>query len=260
MIVPKTALIATTIADAPRVSFSAASACGAVTSSQNEREPVLERLRDHRRERDQDDQAQVRDDEAAGEPGAGEAEPEARPRRCLRSCDGPLTHSVATPRFVSISAIEPFSGSKNSVVTSSQPPRSAIVNRSGGVGNLSSFCLQHRLDHRPVAAVGPQLLRLVGVEVVDERLRRVVRLGRDRDRRLDQDRAVGDDVLDVLAGVLRGDRLVLVGEQDVALAAEERPQRVTGALVLDRRRSRAGSGRTPGPPPRTRPRSATLLP
>ena len=39
MIVPKTALIATTIADAPRVSFSAAIACGVVTSSQNEDSP-----------------------------------------------------------------------------------------------------------------------------------------------------------------------------------------------------------------------------
>ena len=34
----------------------------------------------------------------------------------------------------------PFSGSKNSVETFSQPPRSAIVNRSGTAGNLSLFC------------------------------------------------------------------------------------------------------------------------
>ena len=39
MIVPATALIATTIAEAIRVSFSAATACGAVTSSQNEASP-----------------------------------------------------------------------------------------------------------------------------------------------------------------------------------------------------------------------------
>ena len=108
------------------------------------------------------------------------------------------------------------------------------MNRSAGAGNLSCVRLEHGLDHRPVAAVGPQLLRLVGVLVVDERLRRVIRLGCGGDRGLDQQRAVRNDVLDVLARVLGGDRLVLVGEQDVALAAEERPQRVARALVLNR--------------------------
>ena len=113
------------------------------------RKAALERLRDDRCERDQDDQAQVPDHESPGEPGAAEAEPQARPRRCLGSCDGPLTHSVATPRFCSISAIEPFSGSKKSVVTWSQPPRSSIVNRSGGSRELVRVLL--RTPTRPPA-------------------------------------------------------------------------------------------------------------
>ena len=57
----------------------------------------------------------------------------------------------------------------------------------------------------------------------------------DRDRVLDQDRLVGDDVVELLAGLLGGDRLVLVGEQDVALAADERLERVARRRVLDRR-------------------------
>ena len=101
---------------------------------------ALERLRHDGGQRDQDDQAQIPDDQAAGQRGAPEAEPDARPRGSLGCGCSSLAHSVATPRSRSISATLPFSGSKNSVVTFSQPPRSAIVNRSGGVGNLSAFC------------------------------------------------------------------------------------------------------------------------
>ncbi len=89
MIVPATALIATTITEAIRVSFSAATAWGAVTSSQNEAMPPSSRLGHHRGERKQDDQAQVADDQAASQRGAAEAEPEARPRRCLRVATAP---------------------------------------------------------------------------------------------------------------------------------------------------------------------------
>ena len=51
---------------------------------------------------------------------------------------------------------------------------------------------------------------------------------------LDQDRLVGDDVLELLARGDRAERLVLIREEDVALAADERLQRVARAGVLNR--------------------------
>src|SRR3954468_17176243 len=92
------------------------------------------------------------------------------------------------------------------------------------------------LDDRAIALLREDLLRGVGPEVVHERLRLVgaLRVARDRDRVLDQDRLVGDHVVELLALLLGGDRLVLVGDQNVALAAGERLQRVAGGLVLHR--------------------------
>src|SRR5215210_4045217 len=80
------------------------------------------------------------------------------------------------------------------------------------------------LHHRAVALADEDLLGLVGVEEVHERLREllVLRLARGGHRVLDQERLVGHDVVDVLALLLREDSLVLVAEQDVALAARER--------------------------------------
>ena len=242
MIVPATALIATTIADATRVSFSAATACGVVTSSQNDARPPSNDFATTAASGIRTIRLRYVTTRPRVSPGP--------PRPSLRPGLGGASAAVATapwltpsqpPGSRSISATVPFSGSKNSVVTSSQPPRSAIVNRSGGVGNLSAFWPQHRLDHRPVAVVGPQLLRLVGVQVVDERPA--------PPRRRPSRTAIGVSIRIVLsgttysmllAGLLGRDRLVLVGEQHVALAAEEGPQRVAGALVLDRHVRRAG--------------------
>ena len=54
-----------------------------------------------------------------------------------------------------------------------------------------------------------------------------------RDVDVDLDRVVREDVLELLAVLVGGDRLVLVGEEDVAVAAEEVLQRLTAGLVLD---------------------------
>ena len=59
------------------------------------------------------------------------------PRRLQRRAVRHL--AVDTPASSSILAIEPFSGSKSSSLTLLQPPRSSIVNRPGGSGNLSLF-------------------------------------------------------------------------------------------------------------------------
>src|SRR3954447_5433102 len=87
----------------------------------------------------------------------------------------------------------------------------------------------------PVAPVGELLLGRRRQREVEERLRlrRMARLRDDRDRVLDQDRLVGDDVVHLLALLLRRDRLVLVGDQHVAGARGEVLQRLAARLVLD---------------------------
>src|SRR5215210_6326822 len=78
-------------------------------------------------------------------------------------------------------------------------------------------------DDAAVPLVGEDLLRLRGLEEVQERLGLLGRLSLlgHRRRVLDQDRLVGDHVVEVDVGLLCGDRLVLVGDQHVALATGE---------------------------------------
>ena len=82
------------------------------------------------------------------------------------------------------------------VMTVSQPPNSAIVEQAGG--RRVRLLVVELGDHRAVALLGEDLLRRLRHGVVDERLRLlgVLRLLGHRDRVLDQDRLVGDDVLD----------------------------------------------------------------
>src|SRR4051794_11490446 len=102
-------------------------------------------------------------------------------------------------------------------------------------GEPRCVALQHGGVHGPVAPLGEPLLGGRRERVVDERLRRsrALRALHHRDRVLDQDRLVGDDVVDLLALALRGDRLVLIGDQDVARARGEVLQRLAPRLVLD---------------------------
>src|SRR6187551_492788 len=77
------------------------------------------------------------------------------------------------------------------------------------------------LAHGPVAVLGEDALRVGRAQVAQERRRLglVLALPRDGDRVLDQDRRARDPELEVLALRLREQRLVLVGEHHVALAA-----------------------------------------
>src|SRR5215212_5918976 len=90
------------------------------------------------------------------------------------------------------------------------------------------------LHHRPVALRREDALRLRGVQELDEGSGLVAPVLRGGDRVLDQDRLRRDRVVEVLAGLLSRDRLVLVREQHVALAAGEGSERVARALVLHR--------------------------
>ena len=73
--VPVTAWIAATIADAASVSFSAASASGEVTTCQKTCRPSACEAPDDGRERDQDDEAEVDRQDAAGEGRAERPDP-----------------------------------------------------------------------------------------------------------------------------------------------------------------------------------------
>src|SRR6478609_8892234 len=94
---------------------------------------------------------------------------------------------------------------------------------------------EHVLVDGPVAPLGELLLRGLGQRVLHERLRRGGLLGlrQHGDRVLDLDRAVGDHVVDVLALLLRGQGLVLVADEHVAVARDEVLQRLATGLVLD---------------------------
>src|SRR3954451_15853377 len=242
--VPAAALIAATRIDRTSVSFSAATACGAVTASQNAcRPPAVE--------------------------------------RATTAASGmstmTLSHSVATP---SPSAPDPPGAAEESArrraVKSDPPPRGDAAGLSASLGSgdprrlldlrdralvrieelvvdlrpaaevadreqplrrreLRLVLGEDGLVDRPVAPVGEDLLGRRRQRVLHERLRlrEVLRLRDDRDRVLDRDRLVGDDVVDLLALLLGGDRLVLVGDEDVAGAGREVVERLAAGLVLD---------------------------
>src|SRR5438105_2240793 len=85
---------------------------------------------------------------------------------------------------------------------------------------------------RPVAVLAEDRLSLRGVQEADERPGRGGGLRRHSDRVLDPDRRLRDHVVDGLTLALCEDRLVLVGEHDVATAGEEGLERLARALVL----------------------------
>src|SRR3954453_7549614 len=236
--VPASALTAATRTAGTSVSFSAATACGAVTASTN-----------------------------AGRPPSGE--------RATTAASGGRTmtdsHSVATP---SPSAPEPPDAAEESARRRATAGGAAEISASLGSGDPRRLLdLGDRalvgieglvVDLRPagevadreeplrrrelrlvpgedgpvdraVTPVGEHLLGGRRERVLHERLRLllVARLRDDRDRVLDGDRLVGDDVVDLLALLLGGDRLVLVGDEDVAGAGREVVERLAGGLVLD---------------------------
>ena len=183
---------------------------------------------------DRGDQAEVADHHPAAEGGAGK-----RPALENRRAGAerlPQPEAVDFPWLWKMSVTTPPFGSKNSSLTLLQPPNFSIVEQIGR-GRVGLLVDETR-NHRAVA-----LLRQIPSGpasyccVVDELL---VRLGAwHQPWNLSIGfwiRIVwsGNHVIDVLALLLCGDRLVLVGQQHVTLTAGECLQRLTSTLVLNR--------------------------
>src|SRR4051812_32466267 len=237
--VPATAFIAATRIDMISVSFSAATACGAVTASTNAtRPPSVERATtaasgistttlSH--------SVATPSDSAADPPGAAAA----RGRR--RKTDPPAAGAEVRaslgsgdPRRLLDLRDRALVRVEEVVVDLRPAAQVADGEQALRRGELGGVLLQHGLVDRPVAPLGEALLRGRRQGVAHERLGlgQVLRALEDRDRVLDQDRLVGDDVVDLLALALGGDRLVLVGDEDVAGAGDEVLQRLAARLVL----------------------------
>src|SRR5919206_643157 len=236
--VPATALIAATRIDRISVSCSAATACGAVTASTNApRPPSVERATTAASGiRTITDSHGVATPSASVPDRPGAAEESAR-RRVARVGAAELRVSLGSgdPRGLLDLGDRPLVRVEELVVD--LRPAAEVADREEALRGreLRLVLGEDALVDGPVAPVGERLLRGCRQREVEERLGllRVARLRDGRDRVLDQDRLIGDDVVDLLALLLRGDRLVLVGDEDVAGARGEVVERLAARLVLD---------------------------
>src|SRR3954453_12523533 len=98
-------------------------------------------------------------------------------------------------------------------------PATQVVDREEPLGRREPLRVDERLHDGPVALRREDLLGLGRLDELEERggLLRVLALRHDGGRVLDQQRPVGGDEVDLLALALRGERLVLVRDEDVAL-------------------------------------------
>src|SRR4051794_37477037 len=235
--VPATALTAATRIEMRSVSFSAATACGAVTASTNAcRPPSVDRATTAASGiRTMTLSQSVATPSASGPEPPGAAEERARRRAAaggvrvrasLGSGDSRRLLDLGDRALVRVEEVVVDLRPAAEVADREEPLRRR---------ELRLVSVEDLPVDGPVAPVGERLLRLRRQGEVEERLGllRVARLGDDRDRVLDRDRLVGDHVVDLLALLLRGDRLVLVGDQDVAGAGREVVERLAPGLVLD---------------------------
>ncbi len=121
----------------------------------------------------------------------------------------------------------PLSSSKYFVFASAQPPKlSSSVSSVSGSGN-GSLGSRHPRRRSPPSMSGrkPALAYRVWPSSLSWKSRKSFAAGDasvgDGARVLDQQRAVGDDVVEVVATLLGEDGVVLVGEQDVAVAGRK---------------------------------------
>src|SRR4051812_2658785 len=236
--VPATALSAATRIDRISVSFSAATACGAVTASTNAcRPPSVERATTAASGiRTMTDSHSVATPSPSAPDPPGAAEESAR-RRAEAGGAAEISASLRSgdPRRLLDLGDRALVGIEELVVD--LRPAAEVADREEALRRreLRLVLGEDRPVDGPVAPVGEHLLRGRRERVLHERLRlpAVLRLGDDRDRVLDRDRLVGDHVVDLLALLPRGDRLVLVGDEDVARSGREVVERLAPGLVLD---------------------------
>src|SRR4051794_27708393 len=236
--VPATALTAATRTEMSSVSFSAATACGAVTASTNAcRPPSVERATTAASGiRTMTLSQSVATPSASVPDPPGAAEERAR-RRAVRAAAAEVSASLGSgdPRRLLDLGDRPLVRVEELVVD--LRPAAEVADREQALRRreLGLVGVEDLLVDGPVAPVGERLLRGRREGEVEEGLGllRVARLRDDRDRVLDRDRLVGGHVVDLLALLLRRDRLVLVGDQDVAGAGREVVERLAAGLVLD---------------------------
>src|SRR3954469_10639988 len=238
--VPATAFIAATRIDMISVSFSAATACGAVmASTKAPRPPSVERATtaasgistttlSH--------SVATPSDSAADPPGATAAR--GRPRKPPPPAAGAeVRASLGSGDPRRLLDLRDRALVRVEEVVVDLRPAAEVADREEALRRreLGLVGVEDLLVDGPVAPVGERLLRLRREGEVQEclRLLRMARLRDDRDRVLDRDRLVGGHVVDLLALLLRRDRLVLVRDQDVAGAGREVVERLAPGLVLD---------------------------
>src|SRR3954452_21184176 len=242
--VPATALIAATAIDRARVSFSEETAWRPETASQNAcRPPSVERATTAASgiRTMTDSHSVATPSESAPDP-PGAAEESAR-RRAVGSADcadpdpPALSASLRSGDPRRLLDLRDRALVRVEELVVDLRPAAEVADREEALRRRELRLVrgEDRLVDRAVAPVGEHLLGSGRERVLHERLRLrlVLRLGDDRDGVLDQDRLVGDDVVDLLALLLRGERLVLVGDEDVAGARREVVERLTAGLVLD---------------------------
>src|SRR3954447_855246 len=113
-------------------------------------------------------------------------------------------------------------------------PAAEVVDREEARRGRELLLVDERGENRAIALGGEDLLRLRRLHELEEGrgLLHVLALRHDRGRVLDEQRAARRDVVDLLALADRGERLVLVGDEHVALAADEGLQRLAARLGL----------------------------
>src|SRR3954452_24973956 len=231
--VPATALSAATPIEQASVSFSAATAGGAVTASQNAaRPPSVDLATTAAR-----GSRTMTLSQSVEMPRPRDPAPARHARRLDPPAPGRLSASLVSGDPRALLDLGHRAGGRVEEVGVDLVPAADVADGEQAARRREAALVlgQHGGEHGPVAPLGEDLLRGLGHRVVHEGLGLLGRLGlrRDGDRVLDQDRLVGDRVVDVLALLLGRDRLVLVGEQDVAGAGGEGLQRLPTRLGLD---------------------------
>src|SRR5437870_4528550 len=215
--IPVTALIATTITEMTIVSLSAANASGLETARQKPASPSSS-----------DCAATAASGSSTMTLRYAIASPRPRaapsPRSPRRRGDGRASAELPRRSRHSQLALDPGhdAGLRIEELLADDRPAAELLDREQTARLRELVRPADPAHDGPVALLREDRLRGRGVQVVHERLRRARGVLRHRDRVLDEDRLLRDHVLEPHLLLLCGDRLVLVRDEHVALAARER--------------------------------------